>query len=303
MGDDEPDKFPSWARRLPNILGVILIVILFSLALYSEELDFAIMSLLFFGGALAVKNRQPLPDKPVDIEGRVTGIGILINVLAFSVTYKPAEAGMYGVESGANPWLRIYPVLAALGWVLACYGFRGLRRYWQIPFMYLFLGMPWLVLRIFIDMAMTTALVVALILDAIGFNSYLREPVFVGVPGGEVNVNIGCSGMEAMTYLLGLSVLALIVFKPPSWLWYFLVPPIAITMAFLINAIRVTSLALLNANQRPDLFDSFHVGLGSQLFSGSTVGLFCLGYYAVHWWVHRKTWTTQVRTVGQKSGS
>lgn len=56
----------------------------------------------------------------------------------------------------------------------------------------------------------------------------------------------------------------------------------------LLNAATIVSI---------DLFDSFHVGLGSQAFSGSSVGLFCLGYYAVHWWCQQRNWTTKVRSV------
>ncbi|MFT4637661.1 MAG: exosortase/archaeosortase family protein [Verrucomicrobiales bacterium] len=65
--------------------------------------------------------------------------------------------------------------------------------------------------------------------------------------------------------------MALLAFRPPSWLWYILVPPLAVMVAFVINVIRVTCLSLFNLHGRIDLFDSFHVGPGSQIFSGSSV--------------------------------
>ena len=292
---------PKWSGKPSDILGFALFFLLIGLALYSGELDHAIMSMLFFGGAIMINRQQPEPGKPADLEGRLIGIGILINVIAYCVMYEPGKTGDHGLESGANPWLRIYPTASAFSWLLVCHGFKGFRTHWQIPFLFLFLGLPWLVIRQLFDMAIITAVTVTLVLQAIGFDAYMEQPLFVGIEASRVNVNIGCSGMEAMTYLLGLSALALLAFRPPSWLWYVLVPPLAILLAFVINIARVTCLALFNYHNRPDLFDSFHVGLGSQAFSGSSVGLFCLGYYAIHWWCQRNKWTTKVRSV--KSGS
>lgn len=294
-------QLPGWSGKPSDILGFVLFFILVALALYSGELDHAIMSMLFFGGAILINRQQPEPTKPADLEGRLVGIGILVNVIAFCVTYEPTKAGDEGLASGANPWLRIYPAAGALSWLLVSHGFNGFRTRWQIPFLFLFLGLPWLIIRHLFDMAIITAVTVSIVLRMIGYDAYMEQPLFVGIEASRVNVNIGCSGMEAMTYLLGLSALALLAFRPPSWLWYLLVPPLAILLAFFINIIRVTSLALFNFYERPDLFDSFHVGLGSQAFSGSSVGLFCLGYYLVHWWCHRRQWTTRVRSV--KSGS
>ncbi len=293
-----PQPTPWWRRlNLADAMGVALFVILIGLTLYSGELDHAIMSMLFFGGAVMIKRRQGALPKEVDLEGRLIGVGILLNVIAFSVMYEPAKAGSHGLASGANPWLRLYPVCSALGWVFTFGGIRGFKRYWQVPFLFLFLGLPWILLRKFFDMALITATAVAMVLRLIGFDAYLEQPLFVGIGASRVNVNIGCSGMEAMTYLLGLSALALLAFRPPSWLWYVLVPPMAILLAFGINVIRVTCLSLFNNHQRPDLFDSFHVGLGSQIFSGSSVGIFCLSYYVIHWWCHRDQFTTQIRSV------
>ena len=290
-------QLPMWSGKPSDILGFVLFFTLVGLALYSGELDHAIMSMLFFGGAIMINRQQPAPNKPADLEGRLIGVGILINVIVFCVMYEPSKASESGLASGANPWLRIYPAASALSWLLVCHGLKGFRTRWQIPFLFLFLGLPWLVIRQLFDMAIITAVTVSLVLRLMGFDAYMEQPLFVGIEGSRVNVNIGCSGMEAMTYLLGLSALALLAFQPPSWLWYVLVPPLAVLLAFVINIIRVTSLALFNFNGRPDLFDSFHVGLGSQAFSGSSVGLFCVGYYAVHWWCQRRKWTTKVRSV------
>ena len=288
-------QLPRWSGKPSDILGFLLLFTLLGLSLYSGELDHGIMALLFFGGAVLINRQQPTPKGPVDLEGRLVGFGILINVIAFCITYEPARAGDQGLASGANPWLRIFPATSALSWLLLSHGFRGFRTRWQIPFLFLFLGLPWIVIRQLFDMAIITAVTVSLVLRTLGFDAYMEAPLYVGIEATRVNVNIGCSGMEAMTYLLGLSALALLAFRPPSWLWYILVPPIAIFLAFVINIIRVTCLSLFNFHGRPDLFDSFHVGIGSQLFSGSSVGIFCLGYYVIHWWCQRHQWTTRVR--------
>ena len=303
--DDATDDLPpkrAWVTTLRRMhwidaLGIGLFLVLIGLTLYSGELDHAIMSMLFFGGAVMIHRRITPPDGPVDLEGRLVGFGILLNVIVLCVMYEPTTAGSQGLESGANPWLRFYPVTSAASWVLVAYGFRGLKRYWQMPFLFLFLGLPWLVLHKFFDMALITSMTVSMVLGLIGFESYLEQPLFVGIGTSRVSVNIGCSGMEAMTYLLGLAVLALLAFRPPSWLWYVLVPPVAVMTAFTINVIRVTCLSLFNLYEKVDLFDSFHIGLGSQLFSGASVGIFCVGYYLVHRWCHRGDWKTQVRSI------
>ena len=288
---------PRWSGKSSDLLGFALFFLLVGMTIYSGELDHAIMSMLFFGGAVIINRQQPEPNKPADSEGRLIGFGILISVIAYCVMYEPSRAGHNGLASGANPWLRIYPAASALSWLLVSHGCKGFRTHWQIPFLFLFLGLPWIVIRQLFDMAIITAVTVSLVLRTLGFDAYMEQPLFVGIEASRVNVNIGCSGMEAMTYLLGLSALALLTFRPPSWLWYILVPPLAILLAFVINIVRVTSLALFNFHGRPDLFDSFHVGLGSQAFSGSSVGLFSLGYYAVHWWCQQRNWTTKVRSV------
>ena len=80
----EPDKasvasepVPSTSKvgsHLPNALGIGLFLGLLALALYSGELDHAIMSMLFFGGAVMIWRRQGDPPRKVDLEGRLIGV-------------------------------------------------------------------------------------------------------------------------------------------------------------------------------------------------------------------------------------
>ena len=116
-----------WSGKLSDILGFVLFFTLVGLALYSGELDQAIMSMLFFGGAIMINHQQPAPNKPADLGGRLIGVGILINATAFRVIYEPNKASETGPASGANPWLRIYPATSALSWLLVFHGLKGFR--------------------------------------------------------------------------------------------------------------------------------------------------------------------------------
>ncbi|MFT4637660.1 MAG: hypothetical protein ACI8T1_000970, partial [Verrucomicrobiales bacterium] len=59
-------------------------------------------------------------------------------------------------------------------------------------FLFLFLGLLWIVLRKVLDMALITSTAVAMALRAIGFDAYMEQPLFVGIGVSRVNVNIGC---------------------------------------------------------------------------------------------------------------
>jgi exosortase/archaeosortase family protein len=58
-----------------------------------------------------------------------------------------------------------------------------------------------------------------------------------------------------------------------------LVPIVAVSLAFIVNGIRVAVMAVLSASSNEKAFDYWHLGEGSLIFSLLSVlsfGLFCL---------------------------
>lgn len=183
------------------------------------------------------------------------------------------------LKSYSNPttnFLGVFPFICSLGFGLVASGFKGLRQYWKELLILFFLGVPKVVLWPVIDISAITAQFATIIMWYSGFQ-VIRQGFNVILPGGGVNVNMGCSGLEGMFYLLGLAVLALVMYPVTGRKRYF-VPIVAITLAFIVNVFRVAVMAFFaNAQNQPAL-EYWHVGQGSLIFSLISVVLFGLFY-------------------------
>jgi cyanoexosortase A len=96
----------------------------------------------------------------------------------------------------------------------------------------------------------------------------VRNGIYLELPGGSVQVYSGCSGVVAMTQLLGMSVLFLMLLPLP-WKWYqkAILPVAAIAIGFIVNALRVSLMAILVAQKQMAAFNYWHDGSGSLVFS------------------------------------
>jgi cyanoexosortase A len=175
-------------------------------------------------------------------------------------------------------FLRLSPFVAAVSLGLLASGFQGLKQYWQELLILFFLGVPRVILSPpLLDISPLTAQFSAFLLWCCGFEVSLQG-VEILLPEGGVLVYEGCSGIEAMTYLLGLSVIFLVIF-PTRKLMKFLVPFVGLSLGFVVNGGRVALLATLVAAKQLEAFHYWHEGDGSKLFAiGSVVlfSLFCL---------------------------
>ena len=72
--------------------------------------------------------------------------------------------------------------------------------------------------------------------------------------------------METISQLIKLSILFLVMFPTRSLGKKFIVPLVAIFIAFVINGLRVALMAFLVAKANSDAFDYWHTGTGSQIF-------------------------------------
>ena len=180
------------------------------------------------------------------------------------------------VSSKFDPFLRLAPFLSGLGLSLIAVGFQDLKQYWRELVILFFHGIPSVITAPLGGIITPiTAKAAYYSLWYVGFN-VASEGNYVALPTGRVFVNDGCSGMEAMNYLLGLSVVCLLMF--PTKQKKALVIAVAVACGFIINVFRVAGMALLVASNRLDLFKYWHEGEGSLVVGMIAVILFGIFY-------------------------
>lgn len=178
---------------------------------------------------------------------------------------------------GDDPIIRILLLVSALGLALLASGFQGLKQYWQELLILCFIAPSTGLLAALIDISPLTAKFANFLLVHLGFQVSLQG-VNIIMPTGSVKVYPGCSGMEPIISLLGLAVLFLAMF-PTDWSKKIIVPVMAIFVAFVVNGVRVTLMAILVAFSNEKTFEFWHTGDGSLIFAMISVlifGLFCL---------------------------
>lgn len=171
-----------------------------------------------------------------------------------------------------DPFLRVAPVLSALGLALLASGISGLKQYWHVLLALSFLAPPPTALAQIINLSPVTAQFSTMVLWYSGFDA-VRQGVHIFLPEGGIEVVAGCSGIDNMLHLLGLSILFLLLFeiRQSAKVW---VPIVALILAFIVNGARVSLMAYLVAASGKDVFEYWHKGEGSLIFSMISVGLF-----------------------------
>lgn len=205
-------------------------------------------------------------DGKSDLLARIVGMLLIAFILFQSAV----------VSSKYAPFLRIAPFLSGLGLGLIAVGFQDLKLYWRELVILFFHGIPSVITSPLGGIITSfTAKTAYYFLWYVGFN-VTRDGNYVALPTGRVLVNEGCSGIEAMNYLLGLSVVCLLMF--PTKQNKALVVGVAVACGFIINVFRVAGMALLVASHRLDLFKYWHEGEGSLVVGMIAVILFGIFY-------------------------
>ena len=96
------------------------------------------------------------------------------------------------------------------------------------------------------------------------------------LPQGIIEVVRSCSGLNSITYMLGLAVIVLVMF-PTSRDQKILVPFVAATLGFVVNGVRIATLAILVGSE--SAFEYWHSQEGAFVFGISSVilfGAYCL---------------------------
>jgi cyanoexosortase A len=254
---------PTSPSFLLMVLGVAVIAINLTLILKIGGPDRQITSLLFWATAayLIWERKEKLNFQTGPI-ATTTGAFLLSLLLIKSTGYSEES------------FLIAYPFLSSIALALIASGFRGLRAYWQEIVLLFFSGIPEILLAKLTDPSPLTAKFASSLLWYAGFKVTLKG-IFIELPGGNVQVYSGCSGVVAMTQLLGMAVLFLMLLPLP-WKWFqkLMVPIAAVAIGFAVNAVRVALMAILVSRKQMQDFDYWHAGSGSLVFS--VIGTFLL---------------------------
>jgi cyanoexosortase A len=231
------------------------------------------MSVLFAAaaGSLLWDKRHQLS---VAEKGNKLSRALALVILSLALWQSIAQSG--AIFHALNPAVRVLPFVAAVSIGLFASGWRGLEQYWQELTILFFLGVPSVLALGLPDLSPVTTLLAGLLLYYSGFPAVVTN-THIQLPMGSVNVYGGCSGIESVTYLLGVSIICLVMF-PIAGHRRFLIPIVAMLIAYLTNAIRVAALALLISSQNLSAFDYWHEGEGSLLVGAIAIVLFCLFY-------------------------
>lgn len=225
------------------------------------------MSLLFIlaAGILFWEKRQSLQFE-AGASSRLIGVGLISWVL---------WEGCFIQADEYQTTLRLLPLISAVGLGLLASGFKGLKQYRQELTILFFLGVPSILAQFIADISPITAAFSATLLWLTGFDVTTTQDVYINLPGGSVQVYEGCSGIESITYLLGISVVCLNLF-PVSRIQQILLVGLAVLIGFVVNGIRVALMAVLFAAQQQAAFDYWHQGDGSLIFGVAAIAVFAL---------------------------
>jgi cyanoexosortase A len=164
-------------------------------------------------------------------------------------------------------FLMSYPFFAGIALALIASGFRGFKIYGQELVLLFFLGIPEVLLAKLTDPAPFTAQFAHSFLWYAGF-PVTQNGIYLQLPGGNVEVYSGCSGVSAMSQLLGMAVLFLTLLPLP-WKWYqkLILPIAAVAIGFVVNSLRVALMAIFVSQKQMAAFEYWHDGSGSLVFS------------------------------------
>ncbi len=263
---------PRLLRWLLLAIATGLIAIHLTLLWRMDNASFWGVSVIFWGvvGSRLWEQRHTLPLKSDPLS---MAIGLLVlSVVLLKTTALPT-----------SNFLAVYPFLVGVALLGLGAGFGAWRDYGKELLLLFVLGVPKVVLSPMLDFSPVTARLGTFLLWYGGVDVQ-RWGTLIQSPAGIVDVNMGCSGLETIFYLLGLSMVALVMYPLRSPLLRIITPVIAALLAFVINGIRVALLALLSGPAQAIPFKYWHEGDGSLLFALTAVCLFGGCYWVMMEW-------------------
>jgi cyanoexosortase A len=180
--------------------------------------------------------------------------------------------------TGYDSFLRLFPLISALGIGLLASGIKGLKQYWQELILLCVLAIPPELIakpiNQLIGVSALTGKFSSFVLLQLGYE-VSSQGEFIIQPEGSIWVSPECAGLVTLLWLLQLSALFLAMF-PLQWSQKILVPIVAVLTGFVVNGLRIAHLAVLAVSNQ-EAFNYWH-SENAQIFSLIDVliiGLFC----------------------------
>ncbi|MBD2196730.1 MULTISPECIES: cyanoexosortase A [Calothrix] len=239
---------PFWLASIAAGLAAICLTLVWK----AHDVGHLGMSLLFFFaiGSILWDKRHTFNFES-DVFSSVVGWLIISWVLWQSTTHNLGYI------------IRLLPLASAIGVGLLASGFKGVKQYWEALIILFFLEIPSVLAELFLDISPYSAKFASLILWYLGFDVTLNG-VYIHLPTGSVKVVPSCSGIDTINYLLGISIIALVMF-PIAKNKRLFVSLFAMFLGFFLNAIRIAILAVMVGTNEA-AFHSWHGGNASYSF-------------------------------------
>jgi len=165
------------------------------------------------------------------------------------------------------------PIMATIGVALIASGWKGLRQYWQPILLAAIMGIP-----VPFFFSAIEAVIPVNVLTAQFANSALwyggvkvaQEGITIVSQYGAVEVARGCAGLPPIFMLTRITLMFVLVF-PSTVTQMWIMFPLAIMIAFVVNSLRVALLVIVASQEA--LFKYWHAGDGSQIFSVIAVSI------------------------------
>ncbi len=276
------NKFLPWDSQIFRhkwfwllVLTATLATIYLALLWRANDTAHLGMSILFFVAVYMVMEEQRshlnLTIFNSDLISQIVG-GLIILWTLFNLPLSP-EKDVF------DPVLRLSPFLFAVGICLIASGFRLLKQYWQSLLILFFLGGPSvLAYWVKFNPSPITAQFAGAVLRNFNLEAEVNGIFILLNDTHLIEVYQGCSGLEAMTYLLGISVIMLILF-PVQKFYRIITPFLAIIIGFVTNGLRVVAMSLLVQADQIASFKYWHEGEGSLIIGMIAIGVFLFYYF------------------------
>lgn len=255
-------------------IATALFTIYFGLLWKADDVAHLGMSALFiFGiGSLIWDRKEKLTFKAQPVA--IVIACILIVITLYGLTLNVAVNG----DESIDLVLRSSPLIFGISLALLAAGFFGLKQYRGELLILAGLSLPSVLISPW-NLSPITAKFAGFGLWAMGYNLAV-DGIRLYLPGTTVVVARACSGVESMTYVLGISILYLVMF-PLKKIHNFIVPIIAVVIGFLVNMVRVLAMCLLLNYGKREAFDYWHTGDGALIIGVIAVLVFSVFYFTL----------------------
>lgn len=169
------------------------------------------------------------------------------------------------------------PIAATIGIALIASGWKGLKQYWQPILLAATLGIPVPFLFTALEKVIPLDEYTAQFANSVlwyGGVKVTQQGITITSEYGAVLVRTGCAGLPPILMLFRITLMFVLTFSVTRFhIWILFLSSVAI--AFIVNSVRVALLVIIS--QQTEIFNYWHDGDGSQIFSVIAVSIF-LGF-------------------------